>query len=99
MHIKEIKIKNFKSFKKLSFETNRKFNVIIGENNIGKSTVFEAILLWKNCYDRIVNSKKTGFYKIDGVSNYIPFGELSFLRLINDTDLFFEALINVKYAS
>lgn len=91
MHIKEIKIKNFKSFKKLSFDTNRKFNVIIGENNIGKSTVFEAILLWKNCYDRIVNSKKTGFYKIDGVSNYIPFGELSFLRLINDTDLFFEA--------
>lgn len=91
MYIKEIKLKNFKSFKTLTFEANKKINVLIGENNIGKSTIFEAILLWKNCYDRIINSKKTGFYKNDGVSFYIPFGELSFLRLINDVDLFFEA--------
>lgn len=91
MFIKEIKIKNFKGFKELSFSCNSSFNVIIGENNIGKSTIFEALLIWENCFNRIINSKKTGFYKADGGNSYIPFGDLTFLRLINDTDLFYEA--------
>lgn len=91
MYIKEIKLKNFKSFKELSFDCNDKFNVIIGENNIGKSTIFEAILIWESCFKRIINSKRTGFYKADGGNTYIPFGDLSFIRLINDTDLFFES--------
>lgn len=90
MHISEIKIKNFKAYKEISFECNSKFNVIIGENNSGKSTMFEALLLWESCFKKTINAKKNGFYKADGKNSYIPFSELTFLRLINDTDLFFE---------
>ncbi len=91
MHIKEIQLENFKSYLNITFETNHSFNVIIGENNIGKSTIFEAILLWKKCYDRILKSNKIEFYKVDGKESYIPFSEFNFLRLINDTDLFYQA--------
>lgn len=91
MHLKSIQIKNFKGFKNLSFECNQNFNVVIGENNIGKSTIFEALLIWESCFKRIINAKKTNFYKADGGNTYIPFGDLTFIRLINDTDLFFEA--------
>lgn len=90
MNISEIKIKNFKGFKELSFKTNPEFNVIIGENNIGKSTIFEGLLLWESCFKKTINAKRNGFYKADGKNSYIPFKDLSFLRLINDTDLFFE---------
>ncbi len=90
MYISEIKVKNFKTFKELTFRTNSNFNVIIGENNIGKSTIFEALLLWEICYNKTVNTRKNGFYKAEGKNSYIPFNELTFLRLINDTDLFFE---------
>jgi len=82
VHIKEIKLKNFKGFKELAFECNDNFNVIIGENNIGKSTIFEALLIWETCFKRIINSKRIGFYKADGSNTYIPFGELTFIRLI-----------------
>ncbi|MGV0921277.1 ATP-dependent nuclease [Empedobacter falsenii] len=90
MYISEIKVKNFKAFKELTFQTNSNFNVIIGENNIGKSTIFEALLLWEICYNKTVNARKNGFYKAEGKNSYIPFNELTFLRLINDTDIFFE---------
>ncbi|WP_353164209.1 AAA family ATPase [Empedobacter brevis] len=58
MYISEIKVKNFKAFKELTFQTNSNFNVIIGENNIGKSTIFEALLLWEICYNKTVNTRK-----------------------------------------
>lgn len=48
MYIKQIKISNFKSFKEIKFDCNANFNVIIGENNIGKSTLFEAFHYYGN---------------------------------------------------
>lgn len=45
MNIKQIKIKNFKSIENLNIEFNNKFNVLIGENNAGKTTILEAMLL------------------------------------------------------
>lgn len=104
MYIKTIFIKNFKSFKEIKFECNEKFNVLIGENNIGKSTLFEALLLWEFTFKRIISSRNS-FYKADGGNSYISFNELDFIRLINDNDLFFESPniariaieINVEY--
>ncbi len=90
MYIKNIKITNFKAFKEIKFECNSNFNVIIGENNIGKSTLFEALLLWEFTFRKIITSKNH-FFKADGKNSYMPFSELSFLRLINDNDLFFES--------
>lgn len=90
MYIKQIKISNFKSFKEIKFDCNANFNVIIGENNIGKSTLFEALLLWEYTFKKIITSKNH-FFKADGKNSYISFSELNFIRLINDTDLFFES--------
>lgn len=89
MKVKYIQLKNFKGFENINIVLNSKTNIIIGENNIGKSSLFEAILLWKKCFDNIIQSNKTSFYKIDKAGRYIPFNDLNFIRLINDTDLFY----------
>ncbi|WP_369686325.1 AAA family ATPase [Photobacterium leiognathi] len=82
-------MKNFKGFESLEFEPNDNFNIIIGENNIGKSSVFEAIQLWKRCYDLSIKSDDKGFYKSSPQSNlYLPFSDLYFLRVTHDRELF-----------
>lgn len=45
MKIKEVIIKNFKIFRDLRVELNPTFNIIVGDNNAGKSTFLEAIHL------------------------------------------------------
>lgn len=89
MIIKSIDIRNFKSFENITILLNPKTNIIIGENNIGKSSLFEAILLWKKCFDSIIRPNRIDFYKNDQVGRYIPFNDLRFIRIINDTDLFY----------
>lgn len=89
MIIKSIDIRNFKSFENITILLNSKTNIIIGENNIGKSSLFEAILLWKKCFDSIIRPNRIDFYKNDQVGRYIPFNDLRFIRIINDTDLFY----------
>lgn len=89
LEIKHIKIENFKGFEKLEISPNNKFNIIIGENNIGKSSVFEAIQLWKRCYDLSIKADDKGFYKSSAQSNlYLPFSDLYFLRVTQDRELF-----------
>lgn len=83
--IKKIIIKRFKSIENLEVVCNDTFNVIIGENNIGKTTIFEAIHLWKMCYDLNVKSKKMGFY---ATSQNIRFKDMEFIRVYHDRDLF-----------
>jgi putative ATP-dependent endonuclease of OLD family len=49
MKIKKIKISNFKCFKDtFSFELNDGLNIIVGDNEVGKSTIIEAINLSLN---------------------------------------------------
>lgn len=43
MRIKRVKIQNYKSIKELDFTPSIKLNVFIGENGVGKSSIFEAI--------------------------------------------------------
>lgn len=87
MHIEKVELSNFKAFKKLEFSCNDIFNVIVGENNIGKSTIFEALNLWKFAYDKLVQERdKSRFYK--AASNYyLPFSDLNQVRLVDDNDL------------
>lgn len=87
--IKKIKVKNFKGFNGLEFSPNKDFNIIIGENNAGKSSVFEAIQLWKRCYDLAIKADDKGFYKTNAQANlYLPFPDLYFLRVTSDRELF-----------
>lgn len=83
--IKKITIKNFKSIETLELVCNENFNVIIGENNIGKTTIFEAIHLWKICYDSNIKKDKKQFY---AMTKNIPFKDMDFLRVYDDMDLF-----------
>lgn len=83
--IKKVRIKNFKSIDDLTIEFNRQFNVIIGENNIGKTTIFEAIRFWKMCYDINVTAKKKKFYS---VAQNMPFRNMESIRVFKDSDLF-----------
>jgi putative ATP-dependent endonuclease of OLD family len=45
MHITRIYIKGFKRFEEFDLELNPNFNVIVGDNETGKSSLLEAIAL------------------------------------------------------
>ena len=45
MHLSKVKIKNFRNLSEFDIELSEGLNVIVGENNIGKSTFFDAIRL------------------------------------------------------
>lgn len=86
MYVSKIFIKNFKCIQELSIFPNEKFNVIIGENNQGKTTIFEALQTWYRCYQLYIRPNKTDFYV--GNNLYLPYKDLNFLRLAKDTDLY-----------
>ncbi|UTW03058.1 AAA family ATPase [Amphritea atlantica] len=90
LRISRIDIKNFKVFEEISIHPNSAFNIIIGENSAGKSTIFEALHLWEKCYQTYILSSRKGFYKVRGTNNrYVNYQELDFLRITKDDDLFF----------
>jgi len=88
MYIKKITINNFKAFNKLEFNCNDSFNVIVGENNIGKTTIFEALSLWKCAYEALIQDNGNKFYNAS-TGYYLPFSDLFLLRIIDDSDIFF----------
>lgn len=89
LRISKISLKNFKTFKDITITPNSDFNIIIGENSAGKSSIFEAIHLWEKCYKTYILSSRKGFYKVKGTSNrYVNYQELDFLRITKDEDLF-----------
>lgn len=94
--VTSIKLEMFKSYENVTINFNTKFNVIIGENNIGKTTIFEAMLLWKKCYDINIATNRKAFYKKTNNNIYLNFEELHFMRLSQDTDIYFE---NMKTCS
>jgi AAA15 family ATPase/GTPase len=87
MKICSIKIENFKAFKEVEMPLNPNFNVIIGENNIGKSTLFEAIHLWMLGYNSLIQANGKHFYG-KNTPRYIPFERLYFLRMTSIDDVF-----------
>lgn len=49
MYITKIKIEGFKTFRKLSLDLNKCLNIIVGDNETGKTTLLEAINLVLSC--------------------------------------------------
>ena len=89
LRISKITLKNFKAFKYIVIHANQDFNIIIGENSAGKSTIFEAIHMWEKCYQTYILSSKKGFYKVRTSTNrYVNYQDLDFLRITKDIDLF-----------
>ena len=57
MAIHKVKIRNFKCFKGLfELELNRGLNILVGNNETGKSTILDAITL--SLYGKIERSKQ-----------------------------------------
>ena len=48
MKLKKLKLKNFRSYRNLDIEFDDNMNVIIGRNDVGKSTVMEALEIFFN---------------------------------------------------
>ncbi len=99
MHINKFVIKNFKSFKELTINFNQDINIFTGTNNSGKTTLLEAISLWRECFDkRIGKAKRNGKnYKKDDYilgtarvrDKYFPFDRISSVRSPNFEDIFY----------
>lgn len=83
MYISKIKIKNFKCFNDIEVEFDPNFNLIIGQNNSGKSTIFDALRLWQLAFQKFLkdrtNNKQSSFYARQYLSFTID--DLSFLRI------------------
>ena len=88
MYISELSLESFKSYENVRLIFDKSFNVIIGENNIGKSTIFEALQLWKKCYDLSITAKGDKFYS-KTTTLYINFEDLHFIRLASDEDILY----------
>lgn len=96
MRIKSIDLKDFKTYEKITINCDSNFNVIIGPNNIGKSTIIEAILLWEACLKLFIQQRNNKKLYIGTKDRYLSYSNLFFLRIINDSDLFYS---NKKSAS
>ncbi|MDO6672110.1 AAA family ATPase [Cobetia amphilecti] len=89
LRISQIELKNFKAFSHIVIKPGADFNVIIGENSVGKSTIFEAIQLWDKCYKTYILASRKGFYKSSkSTSRYVNYQDIDFLRITKDEDLF-----------
>jgi len=64
MHIERINIKNFKIFKSFTIELNDGINILVGDNEAGKSTILEAINL-------ALTGLLTGKYLKNEISQYL----------------------------
>src|SRR5690554_4823504 len=89
LRISKISLKNFKTFKDITIIPNTDFNIVIGENSAGKSSIFEAIHLWEKCYKTYILASRKGFYKVKKSTNrYVNYQDLDFLRITSDEELF-----------
>lgn len=57
--ITKLKLRNFKSIKEQSYEFT-KFDLLLGRNNSGKSTILQALSIWQFCIDEFHRAKRSG---------------------------------------
>jgi AAA15 family ATPase/GTPase len=90
MYISKLKIKNFKCFDEVEINFDPNFNLIIGENNSGKSTIFDALRLWQLAFQKFLkdrtNNQQSSFYASQFYSFTID--DISFLRILDFKTLF-----------
>src|SRR5690606_28902592 len=75
MHIKKVIIKNFKSFKNpFTLELNNGLNILVGNNETGKSTILEAIHLVLSGFSNgryFKNDLSEHFFNYHSVQEYL----------------------------
>jgi predicted ATP-binding protein involved in virulence len=89
MEIKSIKIKNFRGIESKAFRFNDQFNVIIGENAVGKTSLMEAITVGLGGFVKGLNYKNGRSITKDDIriisySNNIKRAEISKIDITAD---------------
>jgi AAA15 family ATPase/GTPase len=91
IRLSKVQLTNFKAFESIVITPDENFNIIIGENSAGKSTIFEGIHLWEKCYNAFIQASRKKFYQVTSAHRYVNYQELDFLRITDDDDLFFHS--------
>ncbi|MBU3018211.1 AAA family ATPase [Paraglaciecola agarilytica] len=74
MHIEKLVVKNFKKFTDRAFDFNKDLNLLVGDNDSGKSTIQEAIEIALNCSYRgkpLSSEIKPELFNLDATTAYI----------------------------
>ncbi len=56
MFIELLRIKDFKSIKNIEVHLDKQFSILTGVNNSGKTTILEALSLWVECFEKLLNT-------------------------------------------
>ena len=74
MHIDKLIINNFKKFSSRTFDFNKDLNLLVGDNDSGKSTIQEAIEIALNCSYRgkpLSGEIKPELFNLDATKLYL----------------------------
>jgi AAA15 family ATPase/GTPase len=96
MKIKSLNIQNFKAFQNVTIHFNADLNILTGVNNSGKTTILEALALWNECFNKLINQAKRGttnylagdFIFGPSGNRYFDFNEINSVRCPYFEDLF-----------
>jgi len=66
--ITKLTLRNFKSIGEQTYELKR-FDLFVGPNNCGKSTILQALAIWQFCVDEFRRAKRSG---VSGVQVVLP---------------------------
>ncbi len=97
MYIKVLRIKDFKSIKDLEVHLDKQFSILTGVNNSGKTTILEALSLWVECFEKLLNvahrSVTDKYHKGDYIlgptnNKYFNFDEINSVRCPDFEDIF-----------
>ncbi|MCE7923468.1 MAG: hypothetical protein DYG98_10450 [Haliscomenobacteraceae bacterium CHB4] len=96
MYIAHFAIQNFKSFEAVTLDFNPDLNILTGKNNSGKTTVLEALALWHECFNRLLNQAQRreknyqrGQWVLGPTYNkYFPFEQINSIRSPYFEDIF-----------
>ena len=90
MYISKLSVKNFKCYNEIEINFDPNFNLIIGENNSGKSTILDSLRLWQLAFQKFLkdrtNNQSSSFYASQFFSFTID--DISFLRILDFQNLF-----------
>ena len=71
MYLKNFCIKNFRAIKEVSFTFDKGLNIIIGENNSGKTAIIDALRICFSYGNQWREVKQTFFCKLVRISDYV----------------------------